>query len=136
MVLRLRGRTSLGATFLLVMADYARSLGEAGGRLYLSGVDPQLVESFHDSGRINADGPLRIIEATEMLGESTGQAFQDARMWLVSHDGDPGVAGDGRPQAPDGADEPGAAPDRRRATPADRGPAAGRDDEPQTPAET
>jgi sulfate permease, SulP family len=36
-VLRLRGRTTLGATFFRVLAAFAEQLAAAGGRLYLSG---------------------------------------------------------------------------------------------------
>ena len=45
-VLRLRGRASLGATAFTVLAHYADRLGESGGRLYVSGVDPELAEKF------------------------------------------------------------------------------------------
>ena len=45
-VLRLRGRTSLGATAFLVLGDYAEKLREVGGRLYLSGVAPELIEQM------------------------------------------------------------------------------------------
>jgi sulfate permease, SulP family len=41
-VLRLRGRTALGATAFVVLAAYADRLQEVGGRLFLSGVDPGL----------------------------------------------------------------------------------------------
>ncbi len=42
-VLRLRGRSSLGATFVTVVDEYANRLHQAGGRLYLSGVDPDMM---------------------------------------------------------------------------------------------
>jgi SulP family sulfate permease len=38
-VLRLRGHTSVGATLIEVLDDYADQLEDVGGRLYLSGVD-------------------------------------------------------------------------------------------------
>ena len=41
-VLRLRGRATLGATSFAVLADYAERLATVGGCLYLSGVDPAL----------------------------------------------------------------------------------------------
>ena len=40
-VLRLRGRTQLGATALTVLRNYAERLSARGGRLYLTGLDPQ-----------------------------------------------------------------------------------------------
>ena len=42
-VLRMRGRSTLGATFITVVTTYAAQLDQVGARLYLSGVDPVLV---------------------------------------------------------------------------------------------
>jgi sulfate permease, SulP family len=51
LVLRLRGRMALGATFLKVISDYSDLLSEAGGRLYLSGMDAALrTPGGHASG--------------------------------------------------------------------------------------
>ena len=44
-VLRLRGRTTLGATAFIVLADYAERLRSAGGHLFLSGVNPTSLTS-------------------------------------------------------------------------------------------
>jgi hypothetical protein len=49
-VLRLRRRTSLGATFVKVVADYADRLAEVDGRLYLSGLDPSLTDRLRRTG--------------------------------------------------------------------------------------
>ncbi len=49
-VLRLRGRSHLGATALTVLRNYADRLGARGGRLYLSGVDPTVIETFQRDG--------------------------------------------------------------------------------------
>ena len=80
-VLRLRGRTSLGATFIKVASDYAERLADVGGRLYLSGLQPSLTERLHRTGTI--DGPMRAFEATPIVGESTHEAYLDAESWLV-----------------------------------------------------
>ena len=80
-VLRLRGRTSLGATFLKVMAGYAERLAEADGQLYLSGLDPTTAERLRHTRRL--DGPVRIFEATPLVGESTEAARHAAQTWLV-----------------------------------------------------
>ncbi len=86
LVLRLRGRTSLGATFFVVLAGYARSLDEVGGRLYLSGVDPALHRRLTRTGRVDLTGPVRVFEATEVVGGSTWAAADEARGWLVRHE--------------------------------------------------
>ena len=68
-VLRLRGRTTLGATAFLVLAVLRRAPRDVGGRLYLSGVAPELIERLHRTGSI--EGPVRAFEATSVVGEST-----------------------------------------------------------------
>jgi sulfate permease, SulP family len=84
-VLRLRRRTSLGATFVKVVGDYADRLAEVNGRLYLSGLDPSLTERLRRTGHI--DGPVRTFEASPVVGESTRAAYLDAEAWLVTrHD--------------------------------------------------
>ena len=80
-VLRLRGRTFLGATFLKVIAGYAERLAAADGQLYLSGLDPTAAERLRHTRRL--DGPVRIFEATPLVGESTEAARHAAQTWLV-----------------------------------------------------
>ena len=92
-VLRLRGRTSLGATFFLIIAGYAEELAAGGGRLYLSGLDPSVTERLHRSGRMALDGPVRLFEAESELGRSTAEAYEEAEAWLVR-------------RSPDGGDDP------------------------------
>jgi sulfate permease, SulP family len=79
-VLRLRGRTSLGATFAKVVADYAGQLDAAGGRLYLSGLNPDLADQLRRTGHVD---PVRSFEATPIVGESTRAAYVEAEAWLV-----------------------------------------------------
>jgi sulfate permease, SulP family len=80
-VSRLRGRTSLGAMFLKVTVGYAERLAEAGGCLYLSGLDPHLAERLRHTGRLK--DPERIFEATPLVGGSTEEARHAAQEWLV-----------------------------------------------------
>ncbi len=80
-VVRLRRRTSLGATFTKVAADYADRLAAADGRLYLSGLDPSVTQQLRRTGHI--DGPVRTFEATPVVGESTLAAYLDAETWVV-----------------------------------------------------
>ena len=80
-----RGRTTLGATFIKIITDYAGRLADADGRLYLSGLQPDLTERLRRTGSIQ--GPLRAVEATPVIGESTHTAYLDAEAWLVKkHD--------------------------------------------------
>jgi sulfate permease, SulP family len=77
-VLRLRGRTTLGATFLKVVGDYARALEDVGGRLYLSGVDAALVAKWDADGTTHRLAGVRIYPATAVLGQSTTIAIAAA----------------------------------------------------------
>ena len=81
-VLRLRGRTSLGATFLVVMADYAERLSAAGGHLFLAGVDPAVQSWIEHTDRLELGGSVDLVPATPILGEATGEALARAEAWL------------------------------------------------------
>ncbi|MFF2393342.1 SulP family inorganic anion transporter [Nocardia sp. NPDC058114] len=79
-ILRLRGRTSVSATFLHVVGDYARRLDSLGGRLYLSGVDPHIRDVWTDD-LLHAQGlHIEFFPATSTLGESTLAAYADAEV--------------------------------------------------------
>jgi SulP family sulfate permease len=84
-VLRLRGHTTFGATALTVVLNYARRVESLGGRLYLSGVDPNVTELFTRAGHISTDGPMEIVTATSVIGESTDEAYDLAVAWLGRH---------------------------------------------------
>ena len=84
-LLRLRGRTTLGATFFSVISGYAGRLEAAGGRLYLTGVDPALAARLRAVGGQSAlTGSARLYEATPVLGESTRHAMADAATLAVA----------------------------------------------------
>ena len=85
-VVSVRGRSMLGATGFKILNDYARSLADAGGRLYLSGVEPSLMEQFARTGHVTAEGPLRLKEAHPQIGESTHAAIDEAEAWLIGDD--------------------------------------------------
>jgi sulfate permease, SulP family len=104
-VLRLRGRTTLGATASSVLTGYSARLAERGGRLYLSGVDAAVVSRFQAAGRIDASGPLRMFEATEILGESTAHARDEAETWLL--ESRPPQSAGPPPASPDATQKPG-----------------------------
>lgn len=73
----------LGATSLVIMERYASRLAANGGRLYLSGVDPNLMAQFTRSGLMPAGGPVRLFEATPTIGGSSRDALAAANDWLV-----------------------------------------------------
>jgi sulfate permease, SulP family len=81
LVLRMRGRTTLGATSLTVLANYARGLDAVGGRLYLAGLDPSLIDQARRTGAIPENAPVLLYGADAVVGESSLEAFHDAQAW-------------------------------------------------------
>lgn len=90
-VLRLRGRTTLSATAIDVVAGYADRLDAVGGRLFLSGVDPAMAARLRRSRTLDALGPVELVHATAMLGESSRQAYARARAWVTGPGSDTGT---------------------------------------------
>jgi SulP family sulfate permease len=78
-VLRLRGRERIGATLVKVVESFNGQIQAAGGRLFLSGVDPRVAEQIRRNGLIET---VTIEEATDLLGESTHRAMTSGQSWL------------------------------------------------------
>jgi SulP family sulfate permease len=83
-ILRLRGRTRVGATLVDVLDDYADKIEAAGGRLYLSGVDEDIHAQLLRSHKLDLSGPVAIYEASDLIGESSRRAYADALAWTVN----------------------------------------------------
>lgn len=88
-VLRLRGRTRVGATLIEVLDDYADDLAEVGGRLYLSGVDEDVAGQLREAGKLDLGQAVHVVPAGDVVGASTDQAVTSARGWLGSTRTDP-----------------------------------------------
>jgi sulfate permease, SulP family len=82
-VLRLRGRVPVGATFFDLVGDYTRRLDEAGGRMYLSGVDRQVAESFRRTEKLTLTGPIKLFSATSVLWGAKKNSYRNAETWSV-----------------------------------------------------
>lgn len=84
-VLRLRGRAQLGATSFTVLADYAQRLHAAGGRFFLSGLDPAALEQLERNAMVDTTGLVEVFVATDRIGESSMAAYDAAQAWLAEH---------------------------------------------------
>ena len=82
LVLRMRGRTTLGATSLTVLANYSSRLDGVGGRLYLAGLDASLIAQARRTGAIPENAPVRLYGADATVGASSLEAFHDAQAWV------------------------------------------------------
>ena len=81
-ILRLRGKTHLGATVIEVLCTYSKALNERGGRLYLAGIGPDLRKQLLRGNRLQLAG-VRVYAAAPAVGSSLRQSYRDARTWLV-----------------------------------------------------
>jgi SulP family sulfate permease len=108
-VLRLRNREAVGATFIDILGRYADQIRAVGGRLFLVGVSPHVAEQIRRTGKLGTDNVVTIYPATAVLLESTERAVADARAWLArlppgKVNGDVVVASaDGHISEPEGA---------------------------------
>ena len=83
-IIRLRGRTSLGSTSFTVLSGYGDRLSKAGGRLYLSGVDAELAELFRKTRTVTQEeDSVQLFEATPIIGDSSRQALAAAEQFLA-----------------------------------------------------
>ena len=87
-ILRLRGRSTVGATLIEVLSNYADKLKAVNGRLYLTGISEVAYDQLVRTGKLRLTGSVRAYEATPIRGESTQEAVADARTWLVGNSAD------------------------------------------------
>jgi SulP family sulfate permease len=85
-ILRLRGRTTLGSTFLGVASDYADRLQRNGGRLYLTGLDPAVLKVWESEALTKRLTGVQLYPATEVMGAGTRNALLDANARRIHHD--------------------------------------------------
>jgi SulP family sulfate permease len=81
-VLRMRGRTAVGVTFLVVIEDYVRRLEAVGGRLYLTGLAPSVAQSMREDARFDGRA-IELATAEARVGASSLAAASAAAAWLT-----------------------------------------------------
>jgi SulP family sulfate permease len=87
-ILRLRGRSDLGTTFMDVLARYAEDLSAVGSKLVLVSADEQLIDQFDVTGVTAAVGEDNIYPTDERVGATVMQAAEEASAWIdASRDG-------------------------------------------------
>ncbi|HEX6630448.1 MAG TPA: hypothetical protein VF048_05130, partial [Gemmatimonadaceae bacterium] len=58
-----------------------RTTQDAGGRLYLGGVRPELAAQLQRAGTLDLGREVQIVPADEILGTSTARAIAEASEW-------------------------------------------------------
>lgn len=83
-ILRLRGRTDLGTTFMDVLERYARALREVDSKLVIVSADDRVIEQLTTTGVLDTIGTENVYEGDEWVGRTVRRAYEDAVGWIQS----------------------------------------------------
>ena len=87
-ILRLRGRSDLGSTFMDVLEKYARALKEQGNQLMLVSADENMHEQLKVAGVADLVGADYIFMSDEWVGQTLREAYDRALTWVDEHPSD------------------------------------------------
>jgi SulP family sulfate permease len=86
-ILRLRGRTDLGTTFMDVVLRYAQDLVAVGSRLLIVSTNDRIDEQLAVTGITAVIGPHSIYSGDQRVGASVARAEADALAWIQAREG-------------------------------------------------
>lgn len=86
-ILRLRGKSDIGSTFMEVLDRYATTLRQANSKLVLISADDRMLEQFAVMGVTETVGRDNIYTSDEWLGATVSRANADAREWVRARSG-------------------------------------------------
>ena len=84
-IVRLRGRSELGTTFLDVLGRYARSLRDVGSKLVLVSTNVRIDEQLAVAGIIQEIGTDNVYRGHARVGAALMRAHHDATVWVDAH---------------------------------------------------
>ena len=84
-ILRLRGRSDLGTTFMDVLLRYARALDQAGSRLVIVSANERIQEQLAATGLTAVIGSSSVYPGDERVGATLLRAYRDAQRWVADH---------------------------------------------------
>lgn len=87
-ILRLRGRSDLGSTFMDVLLRYAESLRDQESKLVLVSADENIHEQLAVARVTAVVGSQNVYTSDEWVGRTLKQAYSDAIGWVEAHRGD------------------------------------------------
>jgi sulfate permease, SulP family len=87
-LLRLRGRSDLGTTFMDVLSRYAIALNDVGSRLMLVSVSADVEAQLEATGITTLIGPESIYRGDDRVGTTLKRAESDAMAWIADVQGD------------------------------------------------
>jgi SulP family sulfate permease len=86
-ILRLRGRSDLGSTFMEVLRRYAEELTAVNSKLVLISADESIHQQLSATGVTDAVGADNIYESGEWVGATLKRAYADAQEWVTENAG-------------------------------------------------
>jgi SulP family sulfate permease len=94
-IIRLRGKDSIGSTFIQMVERYSAALQKNGGKLMLSGVSEHVYEQLEKTEIVELLGEQNIYPESSRLLYSSKQALKAANDWLAEHQtNDAGLSSD------------------------------------------
>jgi SulP family sulfate permease len=84
-ILRLRGRSDIGTTFMDVLEKYARSLIDVDSRLMIVSASDRIQEQLEVTGVTAVVGRDGLYPSDERVGATLSRAFEDATQWVASN---------------------------------------------------
>ena len=93
-ILRLRGRTDLGVTFMDVLRRYAGGLAALDSKLVIVSASERIQEQLRVSGIIDVIGPENVYTGDERVGATLKRAHAEAVAWIEAdpHAGGPALS--------------------------------------------
>jgi len=85
-ILRLRGRTDLGTTFMDVLHRYAQTLSATGSKLVIVSANQRIQEQLRVTGVTDVLAPEDIYTGDERVGATLKRAYADATTWIEQNE--------------------------------------------------
>ena len=86
-ILRLRGRSDLGTTFMDVVRRYASSLQEVGSKLMIVSDSDRILEQLIVTNITETIGDENVYAGNERVGATVRRAYEDAVRWVAERSG-------------------------------------------------
>ncbi len=84
-LLRLRGRSDLGTTFMDVLRRYGESLQAVGSKLVIVSAGELITDQLQVNGVTDVIGADNVVPGNERVGATVRQAYADALVWVEEH---------------------------------------------------
>jgi SulP family sulfate permease len=84
-IVRLRGRTDLGTTFMDVLLRYAQSLAAVDSKLMVVSTNERIDEQLGLTGITSVIGAENVYAGDERVGAAVRRAHDDAMAWVAAH---------------------------------------------------